>query len=94
MISRLRKLSRYLLSKNPEGLRVLLRTGKLSKGDYDDMVSEFVMRDVLKADSNCVDIGCHLGDVLESMLRFAPNGVCFAFEPLPKLFEHLQRFRC
>jgi FkbM family methyltransferase len=64
--------------------------GKLSKGDYDDIMSEFVMRAVLNADSNCVDIGCHLGDVLEPMLRFAPNGMCFAFEPLPKLFEHLQ----
>ena len=64
--------------------------GKLSKGDYDDLLSEFVMQKVLKADSTCVDIGCHLGDVLEPMLRFAPNGMCFAFEPLPKLFEHLQ----
>jgi FkbM family methyltransferase len=90
MISRLRKLSRYLLSKSPSGLKVLLRMGKLSKGDYDDIMSEFVMRAVLNADSNCVDIGCHLGDVLEPMLRFAPNGMCFAFEPLPKLFEHLQ----
>jgi FkbM family methyltransferase len=72
------------------GLKVLLRMGKLSQGDYYDNMGEFVMQKILSANSHCVDIGCHLGDVLEPMLRFAPHGRFFAFEPLPELFRHLQ----
>ncbi|HEY1470246.1 MAG TPA: hypothetical protein VGF61_14480, partial [Candidatus Acidoferrum sp.] len=30
------------------------------------------------------------GCVLEAMLRFAPDGLFFAFEPLPELFEYLR----
>lgn len=90
MISRIRAYARRLLFKYPAGLGVLLRMGKLSKGDYYDCMSEFVMQRVLRDDATCVDIGCHLGDVLEPMLRIAPHGHFYAFEPLPHLFEHLQ----
>jgi FkbM family methyltransferase len=90
MMSQIRKLSRRALFRSPAGLKLLLRMGKLAQCDYYDCMSEFVMQRVLKSDSTCVDIGCHLGDVLEPMLRFAPRGEFFAFEPLPKLFAHLQ----
>jgi FkbM family methyltransferase len=48
-----------------------------------------VMRRVLRKDSNCVDVGCHQGSVLREMLRFAPKGTHFAFEPLPELYQGL-----
>jgi FkbM family methyltransferase len=36
----------------------------------------------LSSDSNCVDIGCHRGEVLREMLRLAPQGRHVAFEPV------------
>ncbi len=37
----------------------------------------------LAPDSNCVDIGCHRGEVLAEMVRLAPAGHHVAFEPVP-----------
>lgn len=37
----------------------------------------------LRADSNCVDIGAHRGDLLRHILRAAPHGHHIAYEPLP-----------
>jgi len=48
------------------------------------------MQKCLKADSICIDVGCHEGLVLQGMLRLSPNGRCFAFEPVPHLFENLK----
>jgi FkbM family methyltransferase len=39
---------------------------------------------MLRLDSNCLDVGCHLGSVLSLMLRLAPKGRHFAFEPIPQ----------
>lgn len=48
-----------------------------------------VMRRCLKRDSSCVDVGCHEGLVLKEMLRLAPAGTHYAFEPLPELYQGL-----
>jgi FkbM family methyltransferase len=56
---------------------------------YDRQTTEIIER-VLSADSSCVDVGCHEGAILDDMLRCAPRGRHFAFEPLPHLFEKLQ----
>lgn len=37
----------------------------------------------LREDSNCVDVGCHQGEVLREMIRLAPRGRHIAFEPVP-----------
>jgi FkbM family methyltransferase len=44
---------------------------------------EEAMRRILKPDSNCIDIGCHIGSSLSLMLRYAPRGRHIAFEPIP-----------
>jgi FkbM family methyltransferase len=44
----------------------------------------------LSADSSCIDIGAHHGDVLAEMLRIAPHGRHLAFEPLPNLCKLLR----
>jgi FkbM family methyltransferase len=49
-----------------------------------------VMKRVLQKDSNCVDVGCHQGSILKEMLRFAPRGTHFAFEPLPGMYARLR----
>jgi FkbM family methyltransferase len=56
---------------------------------YDEQTTQ-VIRRVVQRDSNCVDVGCHAGMVLDHLLAFAPAGHHFAFEPLPDLFRALQ----
>ncbi len=50
-----------------------------------------IMSKVLTKTSNCVDAGAHKGEILAHMLRFAPNGTHFAFEPLPDFAAKLRR---
>jgi FkbM family methyltransferase len=55
---------------------------------YDIQTIE-VMKRVLQENSNCVDVGCHKGRILKEMLRIAPKGTHFAFEPLPRVYQGL-----
>lgn len=55
---------------------------------YDEQ-AEMVMERVLDRRSNCIDVGCHAGSILDVMRRFAPDGEIHAFEPLPHLFAAL-----
>lgn len=56
---------------------------------YDQQTHE-VMRRVLEADSNCVDVGSFEGEFLSDMLEYAPDGSHHAFEPLPQLAADLR----
>jgi FkbM family methyltransferase len=49
-----------------------------------------IMRKVLQPSSNCVDVGCHKGSVLISMLKTAPQGSHYAFEPISGLANALR----
>lgn len=60
------------------------------KGLMYDLQTLEVMKRVLRDDSNCVDVGCHQGSILKEMLRLAPRGTHFAFEPLPGLYAGLR----
>ena len=55
-----------------------------------DIYTKKIMRRVLRQDSNCIDIGCHKGEILDEILQMAPSGKHFAFEPLPDLFQLLK----
>ncbi|MCQ2303836.1 MAG: FkbM family methyltransferase [Bacteroidales bacterium] len=55
-----------------------------------DRLTKAIMRTHLSSDSNCIDVGCHKGEILEMMLKYAPNGCHFAFEPIPYLFDDLK----
>ena len=46
---------------------------------------------VLRADSSVVDIGCNRGSILREIVRLAPDGRHFAFEPNPMLVRNLRR---
>jgi FkbM family methyltransferase len=48
-----------------------------------------IIKKVCKADSNCIDVGAHKGEVLDQILRFAPEGNHFAFEPIPDMYAAL-----
>lgn len=60
-----------------------------SQGNRYDRQTFRVMRRMLAPDSNCVDVGAYRGEILAAMLRFAPQGRHFAFEPIPENCEHL-----
>lgn len=51
-----------------------------------DSQTEAIMERVLDSRSTCIDVGCHEGAILDAMLRIAPEGTNYAFEPLPHLF--------
>lgn len=55
---------------------------------YDKQTSQ-VIRQVCKHDSNCIDVGAHKGEVLDIMLRHAPEGQHYGFEPIPDMFDGL-----
>lgn len=57
---------------------------------YDQQTFE-VMKRVITADSNCIDVGCHSGVMLDEILKLSPNGSHFAFEPLPELYKGLTK---
>jgi len=54
----------------------------MSNDTYDAQTIE-VMKRSLTPQSNCVDVGCHEGAVLDKMVAIAPHGTHFAFEPIP-----------
>jgi FkbM family methyltransferase len=62
-----------------------------SKNYLYDIQTVKVMKRVLREDSNCIDVGCHQGSMLREILRFAPNGNHFAFEPLPGMYQDLSK---
>ena len=60
----------------------------VSRHYYDEQTYN-VMSRVLRPDSNCLDIGCHRGEILRDMLHFAPDGTHIGFEPIPSLYREL-----
>ena len=51
---------------------------------------ENFLKDALAPDSNCIDVGAHLGAVLSAIVRRAPLGSHYAFEPVARKAEWLQ----
>lgn len=55
-----------------------------------DKQTTLVIKKVCQENSNCVDVGCHKGEVLDIMRKYAPKGHHFGFEPIPELYQALQ----
>jgi FkbM family methyltransferase len=55
---------------------------------YDRQTTAIIQR-VCRADSNCIDVGCHKGEVLDIMRKAASQGQHFGFEPIPDLYRNL-----
>jgi FkbM family methyltransferase len=65
-----------------------------TKGAIYDRQMFQIMRCVLKTQSNCIDIGSYRGEVLRKIIKFAPQGMHFAFEPVPENYQYLvSKFR-
>jgi len=63
----------------------------LTKNLQYDRLTKVIMKKNIKKDYNCLDVGCHKGEVLQMMLDYAPHGKHFAFEPIPYLFTELEK---
>lgn len=61
----------------------------LTKNLEYDRLTKKIMKKTIKPSSNCIDVGCHKGEILDIILKSAPNGKHFAFEPIPELYENL-----
>lgn len=48
-----------------------------------------VIRKVCRPDSNTLDIGCHKGEILTLLCKYAPGGIHYGFEPIPGMFQRL-----
>ncbi len=55
-----------------------------------DRLTERVISKVCRPSSNCADVGCHKGEILDLLLAAAPNGQHYGFEPIPVLFQNLK----
>lgn len=60
--------------RHPEMREIYLEDGRISRA----------LRRIVRPDSNCIDIGCHIGSSLSELMRLAPLGRHAAFEPLPQ----------
>jgi FkbM family methyltransferase len=56
-----------------------------------DRLTEMILKIIIQKSSNCIDIGCHTGEILDHILKLAPEGRHFAFEPIPGLFAGLKK---
>lgn len=61
----------------------------ITKNQKYDRLTLAIMKKVLNKDSNCIDVGCHKGEVMDEMLRYSPKGYHVGFEPIPEYFEYL-----
>lgn len=63
----------------------------LSKNLKYDRLTRKIMKRELKNRANCIDIGCHKGEILHIMLKYSPNGNHYGFEPIPYLYADLRK---
>ena len=61
----------------------------LTKNLKYDRLTRRIMKERIQPDFNCIDIGCHKGEMLNVMLKLAPQGKHFAFEPIPSFYNQL-----
>jgi FkbM family methyltransferase len=61
----------------------------LTKNIKYDRLTRAIIARVLSKNSNCIDVGCHKGEILDLLLKYAPSGKHYAFEPLPEMYQKL-----
>lgn len=61
----------------------------LTRNQHYDRQTLQIMKMVLSTDSQCIDVGCHKGEMLDNILKFSEKGPHWAFEPIPSLYKFL-----
>ena len=54
-----------------------------SKNHLYDIQTKKIISKMLLQNSNCIDVGCHSGEIMDLFLKQCPNGHHFGFEPIP-----------
>lgn len=54
-----------------------------------DRLTEKIIQKELASKANCIDVGCHKGEILNIILQNAPQGKHFGFEPIPSFYDNL-----
>jgi FkbM family methyltransferase len=54
-----------------------------------DRMTNAIMKKVIQKNSNCIDVGCHKGEIMRKIWSLAPRGTHYAFEPIPYMFDKL-----
>lgn len=54
-----------------------------------DRLSLSILKSVLKENSNCIDAGGYRGEILKQIMRYAPMGRHYCFEPNPANYDFL-----
>lgn len=66
----------------------------LTKNIEYDRLTKKIIKQILKLNSNCIDVGCHKGEILDYFIKYAPNGKHFGFEPIPSFYNRLKEDYC
>ncbi len=78
---------------NHESVYSDVRDGKIgdNANSLYDMQTREIIKKTLSSNSNSIDVGCHVGEILEWMVSASPNGTHYGFEPIPDLFQGLKK---
>lgn len=55
-----------------------------------DRQTRTIIKKIVHKNSNCIDVGCHKGEILDLLIKYAPNGRHYGFEPIPAFYENLK----
>src|SRR3954471_4781566 len=60
-----------------------------TKNQEYDRLTRQIIRNHCSGRRSCVDAGAHEGEVFDQFLKYVPDGIHYAFEPIPFLYKHL-----
>ncbi len=63
----------------------------ITKNQKYDRLTNKIIDKFVKPKHNCIDIGCHKGEILQYFLKKAPLGHPIGFEPIPYLYTELEQ---
>lgn len=56
-----------------------------------DRLTKVIIKKNLEQSSNCIDVGCHKGEIMDFFLTYSPKGQHFGFEPIPFYYNKLKK---
>ncbi len=56
-----------------------------------DILLKKILQKILQEKDNTIDVGCHKGEIMEMIIRYAKKGQHFAIEPIPYFYERLKQ---
>lgn len=81
-----------MLGNLKEHVKILLKKLPipLSKNHKYDIQTQKIIKRILKENGNAVDVGCHVGEIMDLMYTASPQGHHFGFEPIPSYASFLK----